>query len=77
MKKKKTVGRWAVARRLQELSLRIAAGKPIWIGGVRVLVPDEVKLQEEIETESGAAEIELELKWALPEHRRSRSGKGR
>ncbi|HCF57901.1 MAG TPA: hypothetical protein DFS52_07905 [Myxococcales bacterium] len=63
MPKKRTISRWALARRLQETALRIAAGKPVRIGGQLVCVPDEVLLEEELETSDGETELEFEIKW--------------
>ena len=63
MKTKRTLSRWTLARRLQDVALRIAAGKPVRIGGVLVRVPDQVVLEEEVETKGGETELELELKW--------------
>ncbi|MGI5863939.1 MAG: hypothetical protein ACOX6T_18050 [Myxococcales bacterium] len=63
MPKKRTISRWALARRLQETALRIAAGKPVRIGGQVVCVPDEIVLEEELETVDGETELEFEIKW--------------
>jgi amphi-Trp domain-containing protein len=65
MKIQRNMSRWALARRLQAVSLRIAAGKPIRIGGVSVRVPDRVILDEEVETQKGRTELEFELKWPV------------
>jgi amphi-Trp domain-containing protein len=72
MKKKRTVSRWSLSRRLQELALRIAAGKPIRIGGKSVRLPEEVELEEELEAKNGKTELELEIKWAAPDPGRRR-----
>jgi amphi-Trp domain-containing protein len=64
MRKQRTLNRMALARRLQELALSIAAGKPVRVGNVSVLVPEQVVLEEELETKEGETELEFELKWA-------------
>jgi hypothetical protein len=84
MAKKRTMTRLALARRLQELALRIAAGKPVRVGGVSARVPERVLLEEELETRDGETELELEVSWPAPRRpaakgaraapRRSRAG---
>jgi hypothetical protein len=63
MGKGRTLTRLALARHLQELALRIAAGEPVRVGGAEVRIPDRVLLEEEVETHDGVTELELELKW--------------
>ncbi len=63
MKTTRELSRLAVARRLQDLALRIAAGKPIRVGGVSVRVPERIVVEEELETKDGETELEIELKW--------------
>jgi amphi-Trp domain-containing protein len=63
MKTKRELNRLAVARRLQDLALRIAAGKPVVVSGVSVAVPERVVVEEEIETKDGQTELEIELTW--------------
>lgn len=63
MARRRTVTRWTLARRLQDVAMRIAAGKPIRIGGVDVVVPDRVQLEEEYERSGPEAELELEISW--------------
>ena len=63
MKTQRTMSRWSLARRLQDVALHISAGKPIRIGGISVHVPDQVVIEEEVETKNGETELEFELKW--------------
>lgn len=63
MKTTRELSRWSLARHLQNVALRIAAGKPVRIGGVSVLVPDRVVIEEEVQTKDGETELEFELKW--------------
>jgi hypothetical protein len=42
MKTTRELTRLAVARRLQDVAVRIAAGRPVRVGGVAVLVPDRI-----------------------------------
>lgn len=63
MKTKRELSRLAVARRLQDIALRIAAGKPVSIGGVAVRVPERIIVEEELESKSGKTELEIELSW--------------
>jgi len=63
MKTKRNISRWSLARRLQDMALRVSADKPIRIGGVSVRVPDQVALEIEVETKDGETELEFELKW--------------
>jgi amphi-Trp domain-containing protein len=63
MKTKRHISRWSLARRLQDMALRVSAGRPIRIGGILVRLPDQVVLEEEVETKKGKTELELELKW--------------
>lgn len=72
MRTRRTMSRWAVARRLQDMALRISAGKPIRIGGVAVSVPDQVVLEEELEKKGGETECEFELTWPVPPMRGGR-----
>jgi amphi-Trp domain-containing protein len=65
MKNKQTLSRWTLARRLQDMALRIAAGKPVRVGGVLVRVPDQIILEEEVETKDGKTELEFEMKWPV------------
>ena len=65
MPTKRTMTRWALARRLQMLAIRVAAGKPIRIGRTSIRVPDKVVWEEELETEDGQTELEIELKWPV------------
>jgi hypothetical protein len=62
VKKERELSRLAVARRLQEVALRIAAGTPVRVGGVAVQIPDRVIVEEELETRAGETERELELR---------------
>ena len=63
MKTTRELSRWSLAQHLQDVALRIAAGKPVRIGGVSVLVPDRVVVEEEVQTKDGETELEFELKW--------------
>lgn len=60
---RRTVSRWTLARRLQDVAMRIAAGKPVRIGGTSVVVPDRVVLEEELELSGNQTELEFELSW--------------
>ena len=71
MAEERSMARFEVARRLQELALRVAAGRPIRVGGRAVRVPDEVILEEELEEEDGEVEIEIELRWATKPARKA------
>jgi len=77
LKTRKTVSRWALARRLNQVALRIAAGRPVRIGGVSVRIPDELVLDEEFETGDGETEVEFEFRWpaaaARPTRKRPRA----
>ncbi|MBM4353950.1 MAG: amphi-Trp domain-containing protein [Deltaproteobacteria bacterium] len=63
MARKKKLSRLAVCRKLQELALKIAAGRPVRAGNRSVKVPDELEIEMEIEVEDGEYELEIELKW--------------
>lgn len=63
MKTKRRLSRYALARRLQYLALRIAAGKPIQIGSTSVRIPTSAVIEEEIETTRNGTEIEFEIHW--------------
>lgn len=63
MSKTRTISRWTLSRRLQELALRIAAGKPVKVNGVSVVVPDRVTLETELESDAEEHELELEISW--------------
>lgn len=63
MKAKRMLSRFAVARRLAELSVRIAAGRPIKIGKALVKLPERFVWEESVEREEGEMELEFELKW--------------
>jgi amphi-Trp domain-containing protein len=76
MKTKRAMSRFALARRLHEMALRIAAGKPIRIGGVSIQLPNRVNLEEEVETKAGETEIEIEIKWQRVVDRLSRKSAG-
>lgn len=64
MKKARPVTRLAVARLLQDLALRIAAGRPVRVGGASARIPEKVALELELETSGGVTELEVELTWA-------------
>ena len=66
MKEKQTLSRWMLAKKLQDLALRIAAGKPVRIGDRSVRIPDHVTLEAEVETEDGETELEFEITWKAP-----------
>jgi hypothetical protein len=72
MKRRETTSRWALARRLQAVSLRIAARKPIRIGSISVRVPDRVVFEEEVETQKGKTALEFEIKWPATTDRSSK-----
>jgi amphi-Trp domain-containing protein len=84
MKVQRSMSRWSLARRLQDVALRISAGKPIRVGGVSVCIPDRVVFEQEVETRKGKTELEFELKWPVtaarsarkPSNASSRRGKG-
>ncbi len=63
MKAKRSLSRWSLARRLQDLALRIGSGKPIRIGKRSVRLPDRIILEQELEPEDGQTELELEISW--------------
>jgi hypothetical protein len=75
MRKSKQTSRWALARRLQDLALRIATARPIRVGGKAVRVPDRFLLEEEFESTKGEHELELELKWRAPHAPKRTPGK--
>lgn len=76
MRKTRSMTRLTLARRLSELAVRIAAGKPVRIAGTAVSLPERFALEEELETSGGETELELELKWpAAPG--RAKGGRGR
>jgi hypothetical protein len=64
--------RWSLARRLQDMALRIAADKRIRIGRASVRVRDEVVVEEELATKEGETELEFEIKWPAVPTRASR-----
>jgi hypothetical protein len=66
MKAKRELSRVAVARRLQDEALPIAAEEPVRVGGVAVRVPDRVVIEEALETKPGETELELELELKWP-----------
>jgi len=63
MKQERKLTRFELAGKLQDLALRIAAGKTIRIGRKTVRIPDEVSFEMELEAEDGEQELELEIKW--------------
>jgi hypothetical protein len=65
MKIKRRLSRYQLARRLQDLALQIAAGKPIRIGATSASIPANAVIEEEMETTSGGTEIEFEIHWPL------------
>ena len=74
MKRTRTMSRWAAARRLQELALRIAGGRPLRVGRRATRAGDRVTLEEELEVSDGVVEFELELRWpATPGRRAARA----
>jgi amphi-Trp domain-containing protein len=64
------MSRLALARRLSSLALQIAAGRPVRVRGAPVRVPERVVLEEELESQDGETELELEISW--PAARRGR-----
>ncbi len=77
MSDERTIDRFALARRLQDLALRIAAGKPVRIGGKSVRIPDTVSLEEEVETEDGTTEVEFEISWAAQAEKAGKPAKAK
>jgi amphi-Trp domain-containing protein len=75
MRKTRTISRWALVRRLHDIALRVAAGKPIRIGGSSVVVPERLQLEEEFETADGEVELELEIKWPAAQGEAAKGGK--
>ena len=76
MKTKKELKRLVLERRLQDIAPRIAVGRPVRINGVFVSVPDRVFVEEEVESNNGETELELELKWhAVPYRPRAKSAR--
>jgi hypothetical protein len=74
----RTVSRIVLARRLMQVALQIAAGKPVRVGGASIRVPERVLLEEELEAVSGTVELEFELKWAAAKpKRRAAAPRGR
>jgi len=63
MKSRRKLSRWALARKLQDLALRIAAGRPVHLAGKTMRLPDKLCLKEEVEMKGGEIELELEIKW--------------
>jgi amphi-Trp domain-containing protein len=76
MKTTRELSRLAVARRLQDMALRIASGRPIRVGGVSVRVPERIVVEEELETKDGETEFEVELKWPAAPARTERRARG-
>lgn len=71
---RRTVSRWTLARRLQDVAMRIAAGKPVRVGGASIVVPDRVVLEEELELSGNQTELEFEVSWRKAP---ARTSKGR
>ena len=67
IEQKETVSRKEVATRLRRLASMLAKGNDVKFeqGGMAmtVHVPDEVQLKVELEVETDARELEIELKW--------------
>lgn len=67
IEQKETVSRKEVVTRLRKLASQLAKGNDVKFdqGGMTmtVHVPDEVQLKVELEVETDARELEIELKW--------------
>jgi amphi-Trp domain-containing protein len=67
IEQKEKVSRAEVASRLRKLATQLAKGNDVKFeqGGMSmtVHVPDEVELKVELEVETDARELEIELKW--------------
>jgi amphi-Trp domain-containing protein len=67
IEQKEKVSRAEVASRLRKLATQLGKGNDVKIeqGGMSmtVHVPDEVELKVELEVETDARELEIELKW--------------
>lgn len=67
IEQKETVSRKEVATRLRRLASMLAKGNEVKFeqGGMAmtVHVPDEMQLKVELEVETDARELEIELKW--------------
>ena len=65
MKEQQVISRWALAQQLQDLALRIAAGKPVRINHTSIRIPDSVLVQVEYENSDDDHEFEIEIKWPV------------
>jgi len=65
MKERTHMTRMALARRLQQIALLVAAGKPVRVGKRAATVPDRVVVETELDAgkPGGERELEIEIKW--------------
>lgn len=76
-KRRKTITRLALARRLQSIALALAADRPVRVGNRSVRVPERVTFEQEIEISGKETELEFEITWldsAIESPRKSPSG---
>jgi hypothetical protein len=65
LKTRREMRRYALARRIHHIALRVSAGKPVRIRGKSVCVPDRVSVEEEFESAAGKADLEFDIHWPL------------
>jgi hypothetical protein len=66
MKAHRKMSRWILARRFHEVAMHIFMGEPVRVGRVSVLVPEEVIIEERVESEDGETKLAFEAHWPTP-----------